>query len=43
MLNAELIRVGAARPRPEERNIRYLDLFGEIWAARHGASAPSEP
>jgi hypothetical protein len=41
MLNAELIRVGAARPRPEERNIRYLDLFGEIWTTRHGASAPS--
>ncbi len=32
MLNAELIRVGLARPRPEERNVRYLDLFQEVSA-----------
>ena len=30
MLNAELIRVGAARPRAETQNIRYLDLFQEL-------------
>lgn len=30
MLNAELIRVGLARPRAEAYNIRYLDLFQEI-------------
>ena len=29
MLNAELIRVGLARPRAEAQNIRYLDLFQE--------------
>ena len=32
MLNAELIRVGLARPRAEAQNIRYLDLFQEIEA-----------
>jgi len=31
MLNAELIRVGLARPHAEPRNIRYLDLFQEVW------------
>jgi hypothetical protein len=30
MLNAELIRVGLARPRVEDRNVRYLDLFQEV-------------
>jgi hypothetical protein len=30
MLNAELIRSGLARPRPENRNLRYLDLFQEL-------------
>jgi hypothetical protein len=30
MLNAELIRVGLARPRAEARNVRYLDLFQEV-------------
>jgi hypothetical protein len=30
MLNAELIRVGLARPRAEARNIRYVDLFQEL-------------
>jgi len=30
MLNAELIRVGLARPRPDGRNLRYLDLFQEL-------------
>ena len=34
MLNAELIRVGLARPRAESQNIRYLDLFQEIQAHR---------
>jgi hypothetical protein len=32
MLNAELIRVGLARPRAETQNIRYVDLFQEIAA-----------
>ncbi len=30
MLNAELIRLGLARPRADGRNLRYLDLFQEI-------------
>jgi hypothetical protein len=30
MLNAELIRVGLARPRVDNRNVRYLDLFEEL-------------
>ena len=30
MLNAELIRVGLARPRADGRNLRYLDLFEEL-------------
>jgi hypothetical protein len=30
MLNAELIRVGLARPRAEAQNVRYLDLFEEL-------------
>ena len=30
MLNAELIRVGLARPRTDGRNLRYLDLFQEL-------------
>jgi hypothetical protein len=34
MLNAELIRVGLARPRAEAQNIRYLDLFQEIMSHR---------
>jgi hypothetical protein len=34
MLNAELIRVGLARPRAETQNIRYVDLFQEISARR---------
>jgi hypothetical protein len=34
MLNAELIRVGLARPRPEPRNLRYLDLFQELATRR---------
>jgi hypothetical protein len=32
MLNAELIRVGLARPRSEPQNLRYVDLFQEIAA-----------
>ena len=30
MLNAELIRVGLARPRAEAQNLRYVDLFSEV-------------
>jgi endonuclease YncB( thermonuclease family) len=30
MLNAELIRLGLARPRADARNIRYVDLFQEL-------------
>lgn len=30
MLNAELIRVGLARPHADGRNVRYLDLFHEL-------------
>jgi hypothetical protein len=30
MLNAELIRLGLARPRPDGKNLRYVDLFHEI-------------
>jgi hypothetical protein len=30
MLNAELIRVGLARPRADGRNLRYLDLFEDL-------------
>jgi hypothetical protein len=31
MLNAELIRVGLARPRVDPRNLRYVDLFEDLW------------
>jgi hypothetical protein len=31
MLNAELIRVGRARPRVDPRNLRYVDLFKDLW------------
>ena len=31
MLNAELIRVGVARPRVDNRNLRYVDLFQDLW------------
>jgi hypothetical protein len=41
MLNAELIRVGLARPRPEPRNLRYVDLLQEVWRA--AGSAPRMP
>ena len=43
MLNAELIRVGAARPRAEAQNIRYLDLFQEVWAGRPSAREGEAP
>jgi nuclease-like protein len=39
MLNAELIRVGLARPRPEVYNVRYLDLFQDLVLSRR----PSDP
>ncbi|MBI3455623.1 MAG: hypothetical protein HY002_07530 [Candidatus Rokubacteria bacterium] len=38
MLNAELIRLGLARPTPDGRNVRYLDLFHEL--ARADAPEP---
>jgi hypothetical protein len=37
MLNTELIRTGLARPRPDGRNLRYVDLFQEV------AGTPTEP
>jgi endonuclease YncB( thermonuclease family) len=42
MLNAELIRVGLARPRVDARNLRYVDLFEELWNGR-GKAAPPAP
>jgi hypothetical protein len=30
MLNAELVRLGLARPRSDGRNLRYLDLFEDL-------------
>ena len=30
MLNAELVRLGLARPLADGRNLRYLDLFHEL-------------
>lgn len=41
MLNAELIRVGLARPRSDGRNLRYLDLFEEL--GRKDAPPPPAP
>ena len=41
MLNAELIRVGLARPRSDGRNLRYLDLFEEL--VRKDAPPPPAP
>jgi hypothetical protein len=38
MLNAELIRVGLARPRTDKQNLRYADLFEGLWT---GAGRPS--
>ncbi len=38
MLNAELIRVGLARPRVDPHNVRYVDLFEEV-AAGEGVSS----
>jgi endonuclease YncB( thermonuclease family) len=40
MLNAELIRLGLARPRPEPHNVRYVDLLHEIWTTRAGGPPP---
>jgi hypothetical protein len=40
MLNAELIRAGLARPRADEGNLRYADLFHEI--ATQGRGRPVE-
>jgi hypothetical protein len=41
MLNAELIRLGLARPRPDGRNLRYVDLFQEL--AEPDRAAPNPP
>jgi hypothetical protein len=41
MLNAELIRLGLARPRPDGRNLRYVDLFQEL--AEPDPAAPILP
>jgi hypothetical protein len=41
MLNAELIRVGLARPRIDARNLRYVDLFEDLWNGRAKAAAPA--
>jgi hypothetical protein len=44
MLNTELIRSGLARPRPDGRNLRYLDLLQKIGAApRLGADGAPMP
>jgi endonuclease YncB( thermonuclease family) len=40
MLNAELIRVGLARPRPDPRNLRYVDLFEELWRTASVGARP---
>ena len=39
MLNTELIRTGLARPRPDGRNLRYLDLFQEIALPNRASDA----
>jgi hypothetical protein len=39
MLNAELVRLGLARPAADGRNARYLDLFHEL--ATGGSSGPA--
>jgi hypothetical protein len=41
MLNAELIRVGLARPQNDGRNLRYLDLFEEVF--RKDGLRPAAP
>jgi hypothetical protein len=41
MLNAELIRLGLARPTADGRNARYLDLFHEM--AGGTSAAPADP
>ena len=41
MLNAELIRVGLARPRNDGRNLRYLDLYEEVF--RRDGPRPAAP
>jgi len=41
MLNAELIRVGLARPQNDGRNLRYLDLFEEVF--RRDGPRPGAP
>jgi hypothetical protein len=41
MLNVELIRVGLARPRAEPRNLRYLDVFEEVWTRSPRGRPPS--
>lgn len=43
MLNAELIRLGLARPLADGRNLRYLDLFHELAATCRTAPRPPLP
>jgi hypothetical protein len=43
MLNAELIRLGLARPRADGRNLRYLDLFHELVDATAWAGSARRP
>lgn len=42
MLNAELIRLGLARPRADTQNFRYLDLFEELATQSPANSARTE-
>ncbi|MBI2467871.1 MAG: hypothetical protein HYV62_08675 [Candidatus Rokubacteria bacterium] len=42
MLNAELIRLGMARPRPDALNMRYLDLFHEVATGEVPVAATEE-
>ena len=41
MLNGELIRLGLARPAPDDRNLRYLDLYHEMAGAEPAAATPT--
>lgn len=42
MLNAELIRLGMARPHPDGWNVRYLDLFHEVATGEIPVAAAEE-
>jgi hypothetical protein len=43
MLNAELVRLGLARPAPDGRNARYLDLFHEMAGGAPPAAEGPDP